>query len=137
MSEFEFEDRPRRGMWLDQNLLCCDCCINHSDEVPLLSRLKTCDLFLQIVHRIFVWLAYLLLLIVGILLVWYSYTLIISAKDWILEVWDTLYGYVMDFYDTLQQVYEFVLEIPSIVVDFFEDIGDKIVDDEKFDVLPF
>jgi hypothetical protein len=41
----------------------------------------------------------------------------------------------MDVYDTLHQVYEFVLEIPSIVVDFFEDIGGKIVD-EILDVLP-
>jgi hypothetical protein len=82
-------------------------------------------LFLQLIHRILVWLVYLLLLIVGILPVWYSYTLIISAKDWILEVWDTYYGYVMDIYATLHQVYEFVLEIPSIVVDFVEDIGDK------------
>jgi hypothetical protein len=78
----------------------------------------------------------LLLLIVGILLVWYSYTLIISAKDCILEVWDILYGYVMDVYAIIHQVYEFVLEIPSIVVYFFEDIDDKIVD-EILDILPF
>jgi hypothetical protein len=135
MSEFELENSPRSVMWLDQNLLCCDCCINRSDEVPLLSKLKTYDLLLQIIHRLLVWLAYLLLLIVGILLVWYSYTLIISAKDWLLEVWNTLYGYVMDDYDTLHQVYEFVLEIPSIVFDFLEYIGCKIVD-EIVDVLP-
>jgi hypothetical protein len=30
---------------------------------------------------------------------------------------------------TLYQVYEFVLEIPLIVVGFFEDIGDKIIDE--------
>jgi TRAP-type C4-dicarboxylate transport system permease small subunit len=82
-------------------------------------------LFLQIIHRVLVWLAYLLLLIVGILLLWYSYTLIISAKDWILEVWDTLYGYVMDVYDTLHQVYEFILEIPSIVVGFLKTLVAK------------
>jgi hypothetical protein len=42
----------------------------------------------------------------------------------------------MDVYDTLPQVYEFVLEIPLIVVGFFEDIGDTIVD-EILDILPF
>jgi hypothetical protein len=41
----------------------------------------------------------------------------------------------MNVYDTLHQVYEFVLEIPSIVFDFLEDIDDKIVD-EILDVLP-
>jgi hypothetical protein len=35
----------------------------------------------------------------------------------------------MDVYDILHQVYEFVLEIPSIVIGFFEDIGDKIIDE--------
>jgi hypothetical protein len=72
-----------------------------------------------IVERILVWLAYLLLLIAGILLIWYSYTLIIWAKDWILEKWDILFGYVMEVYESLHQVYEFALEIPSIVVEFF------------------
>jgi hypothetical protein len=53
-----------------------------------------------------------------------------------LKIWDILYGYIIEVYDTLHQVYEFVLEIPSIVVDFFEAIGDKIID-EILDILPF
>jgi hypothetical protein len=42
----------------------------------------------------------------------------------------------MDVYDTLHQVYEFVLDIPSIVVEFVEDIGDKI-NDEILDIVPW
>jgi hypothetical protein len=67
MSEFEFENHPRGVMWFVQNLLCYNCCCkNRLDEVPLLSKLKICDLFLQIIHRILIWLVYLLLLIVGV-----------------------------------------------------------------------
>jgi hypothetical protein len=41
----------------------------------------------------------------------------------------------MDVYGTLHQIYEFVLEIPLIVVGFFEDIGDKVID-EILDIVP-
>jgi hypothetical protein len=53
-----------------------------------------------------------------------------------LEIWDKLYGYVMDVYGTIYQVYECLLEIPSFVVGFFEDIGDKIID-EILDIAPW
>jgi hypothetical protein len=42
----------------------------------------------------------------------------------------------MDVFDTLHQVYEFVLEIPSIAARFFEDIDDKIID-EILDIVPW
>jgi hypothetical protein len=40
----------------------------------------------------------------------------------------------MDLYDTLYPIYEFVLEILSIMIGFFDDIIDKIVD-EILDIL--
>jgi hypothetical protein len=51
--------------------------------------------------------------------------LIITAKDWILEIWDILYGYVIEVYATLYQVYEFVLEISLIVVEFLKTLVTK------------
>jgi hypothetical protein len=74
---------------MDQNPLCCDCCKDYSDEVTLLSELKNYDLFLQIIHCILVWLAYLLFIIIGVVITCCSYTVIILGKDWILVVYDT------------------------------------------------
>jgi hypothetical protein len=42
----------------------------------------------------------------------------------------------MDVYDTLHQVYEFVLEISLIAAEFFEDISNKIID-EILDFVPW
>jgi hypothetical protein len=61
--------------------------------------------------------------------------MIISAKDWILGIWDILYGYMMDVYDILHQVYELIIEIPLMVVGFPEDISNKIID-EILDIVP-
>jgi hypothetical protein len=110
--------------------------MDRADEVPLLTKLKTCEMLTQIIHRMLIWLAYLALAIVGIIVIYYVYTFIFLTKDWILDIWDTIYGYLLDFYDTLHEVYEFVLEIPSIVGEFIEDIGSKIVGEIE-DFLPF
>jgi hypothetical protein len=60
----------------------------------------------------------------------------IWAKDWIFELWDILYGYVINVYVILRQIYDVVPETQSKAVGFFEDLGDKIID-KILDIVPW
>jgi hypothetical protein len=54
-----------------------------------------------------------------------------------------LYEYFQGLFSVLQEVYEFVISIPEIVADYFEDIMSKLVGgatdwiDDIGDLLPF
>jgi hypothetical protein len=69
-----------------------------------------------------VWLSYLMLLILGVFIVWYDYTLIISTKDLIHDIWDTLFRHVIVLHDFTHPVYEMVFGIFSIIGRFFINI---------------
>jgi hypothetical protein len=117
-----------------ENSSCCQC--QESDEVPLIDKLRTCDLFLQIVHRLLIWLSYLLLLILSILILFYSYQGIVAAKGWILSIWESLYEYVQSLFSLLQTVYDLVMKIPEQIADFFEDILIYLIEGAN-DILPW
>jgi hypothetical protein len=58
---------------------------------------------------------------------YYLYLGFLKAKDWILSTFDMLYEYFQELFSVLQEVYEFVITIPEVVADFFEDIVSKLV----------
>jgi hypothetical protein len=57
---FDFKDHSSDSDSYDHHCFCCRRKIR-SDETSLLDKLQTCDLCLNIMNRIFVWLTYLIL----------------------------------------------------------------------------
>jgi hypothetical protein len=108
-----------------KNNLCCQC--SGSNEVPLIEKLKICDLLLQILHRLLVWLNCFLVIVTAALLLFYNYQGILSAKDWILSIFESLYEYFLSFFSLLQTVYDFVVTTPNQIAEFFEDVIDDLI----------
>jgi hypothetical protein len=109
----------------------------------LLTKLKAVDLCLQILNRLLIWIGYLAFVVISFVLAYYLYIGFLKAKDWILSTFDMLYEYFQGLFSVLQEVYEFVISIPEIVADYFEDIVSKLVGgatdwiDDIGDLLPF
>jgi hypothetical protein len=134
------------------DLDCCCCRSKKEDEIPLLDKLQTCNLLLNVLNRVFVWLAYIILAVVVILLLNFLSGVFLKIRDWFLDVFQTVYGYFEEFvaildeiWSFLETIYQFLKTLPTIIADFFEDLWDDIsnlldpmelISDTPGDIIP-
>jgi hypothetical protein len=63
------------------DLSCCCHKKQREDDIPLLNKLQTCDLFLVILNRVFVWVSYLILAAAVLLLLYFLSGVFLKIRD--------------------------------------------------------